>query len=76
VLLVLTMPEAPACRTSGVLAAVDGRPPGLSLDNSYGTLWFDCPGGRLCVVKAGTFSGDRRQQIATQLAGLVQSRLR
>jgi hypothetical protein len=37
---------------------------------------FDCPGGRLCVVKARTFSGDRRQEIATQLARLVNCRLR
>jgi len=55
---------------------VAGSLPGARYDNSYGDLWFDCPGGRLCVVKARTFSGDRRQEIATQLARLVNSRLR
>lgn len=42
--------------------------PGASYDNSYGELWFDCPSGRLCVVKARTFSGDQREQIATKFA--------
>ena len=49
---------------------------GATYDHSYGELWFDCPGGRLCVVKARTFSADRREQIATELARLVESRLR
>ena len=49
---------------------------GATYDNTYGELWFDCAGGRLCVVKARTNSGDRREQIALQLARLVQSGLR
>jgi hypothetical protein len=49
---------------------------GATYDHLYGELWFDCPQGRLCVVKARTFSGDRREAIATQLARLVESRLR
>jgi hypothetical protein len=49
---------------------------GATYDHTYGELWFDCPHGRLCVVKARTFSGDRREAIATQLARLVDSRLR
>ena len=49
---------------------------GARYDNTYGELWFDCPHGRLCVVKAHTVSGDRREQIATQLARHVESRLR
>ncbi len=49
---------------------------GATYDHLYGELWFDCPQGRLCVVKAHTASGDRREQIATQLARLVESRLR
>jgi hypothetical protein len=55
---------------------VAGALPGARYDRSYGDLWFDCPGGRLCAVKARTASGDRRQEIATHLAGLVESRLR
>jgi hypothetical protein len=50
--------------------------PGATYDHLYGELWFDCPQGRLCVVKVRTVSGDRRQQIATKLARLVESRLR
>jgi hypothetical protein len=53
-----------------------GFVPGATYDHLYGELWFDCPQGRLCVVKVRTVSGDRRQQIATKLARLVESRLR
>jgi hypothetical protein len=49
---------------------------GATYDHMHGELWFDCPGGRLCVVKARTFSGDRREAIATQLSRLVEGRLR
>jgi hypothetical protein len=55
---------------------VAGALPGAVYDNSYGDLWFDCPGKRLCVVKVRTASGDRRQETATRLAGLVASRLK
>lgn len=63
------------------LQAVRGDPlagfvAGATYDHSYGELWFDCAHGRMCVVMAHTFSGDRREQIATQLARLVESRLR
>lgn len=53
-----------------------GFVPGATYDHLYGELWFDCPQGRLCVVKVRTASGDRRQQIATQLARSVERRLR
>lgn len=49
---------------------------GARYDRSYGELWFDCPQGRLCVVKVRTASSDGREQSATQLARLVESRLR
>jgi hypothetical protein len=55
---------------------VAGVVTGASYDNTYGELWFECSPGGLCVVKARTASGDRREQIATQLARLVESRLR
>lgn len=55
---------------------VEAALPNATYDGSYGEIWFDCPSGRLCVVKARTASGDRRQDIATKLAGLVNSRLR
>jgi len=55
---------------------VSGVVTGATYDHSYGELWFDCPRGRLCVVKARTNSGDRREQIATGLARLVERRLR
>jgi hypothetical protein len=55
---------------------VAGVVTGATYDNTYGELWFECPGGRLCVVKARTASADGREQIATQFAKLVGSRLR
>jgi hypothetical protein len=55
---------------------VAGVVPGARYDNTYGELWFDCANGRFCVVKARTASGDRREEIATKLARLVESRLR
>jgi len=55
---------------------VAGFVEGATYDRLYGELWFDCPHCRLCVVKARPASGDRREQIATQLARLVESRLR
>jgi hypothetical protein len=41
-----------------------------------GEMWFDCTGGRLCVVKVGASSGKQRQAIATKLATLVEDRVR
>jgi hypothetical protein len=54
---------------------VTGFVAGARYDVSYGNLWFDCAHGRLCVVKARTASGDHREQIAMQLARLLDSRL-
>jgi Protein of unknown function (DUF3558) len=54
---------------------VTGFASGAKYDESYGNLWFDCAGGRFCVVKARTASGDHRQEIATKLARTVQGRL-
>src|SRR4051794_12490421 len=31
--------------------------PGATYDESYGDVWFDCAGGRLCAVKVRTASG-------------------
>ena len=67
--------EVPMVRQQVQGDPVAGVVPGATYDNSYGDLWFDCPGGRLCAVKARTASGDRRQEIATRLARLVVSRL-
>jgi hypothetical protein len=55
---------------------VSGVVAGATYDNTHGELWFDCPGGRLCVVKARTRSGDRRGEITAELARLVTSRVR
>lgn len=56
--------------------AVAGFVKGASYDHTWGELWFDCAGDRFCVVNARTASGDRRAQIALQLARLVEGRLR
>jgi hypothetical protein len=45
-------------------------------DSSYGELWFNCAGGRVCVVKVRTAESKQRQAIATKLASLVEGRLR
>ena len=50
--------------------------PGATYDQSYGDVWFDCSGRRLCAVKVHTASGEGRKETATQLARLVESRLR
>jgi hypothetical protein len=72
---VFDAPMTPMVRQQVRGDPVAGALPGATYDASFGDLWFDCPGGRLCAVKARTFSGDQRRQIATQLARLVRSRL-
>jgi hypothetical protein len=54
---------------------VPGFVDGALFDESYGDLWFPCAAGRMCVVKARTASGDRRQEIALRLARLVNGRV-
>jgi hypothetical protein len=54
---------------------VSGLGDGALFDASDGDLWFNCAPGRFCVLKASTWSGDTRQQIARQLAQLVAKRL-
>jgi hypothetical protein len=49
---------------------------GSLFDSNYGELWFDCGRDRFCVVKAHTASGEKREQVALQVAKLVDSRLR
>jgi hypothetical protein len=55
---------------------VVGFVPGALYDPSAGELWFDCAGGRFCVVKARTMRSGGREEVATRLARLVESRLR
>lgn len=66
---------------SSARAEADGEPvagfvTAASYDHTWGELWFDCAGGRFCVVFAHTASADRRAEIARQLAQLVETRLR
>jgi hypothetical protein len=67
---------APLIRQQARGDPVPGVAEGARYETTHGELWFDCPGGRLCVVKGHTVSGDQRQQIVTEIARLVQSRLR
>jgi hypothetical protein len=55
---------------------VAGFVSGALYDRTAGDLWFDCSGGRFCVVKARTQRSDRRQEIALALARRVESRVR
>jgi hypothetical protein len=54
---------------------VKGFVEGALYDGSYGQLWFNCARDRFCVVKARTASGGKREQIALQLAQLIEKRL-
>ena len=55
---------------------VDGVAKNAKCDRMSGEMWFDCAGGRLCVVKVSASSGKQRQAIATKLATLVEVRVR
>jgi len=55
---------------------VSGVVDGAIYDATYGEMWFECAGGRPCVVKARTASSERREQIAAEAARLVHSRVR
>jgi len=56
---------------------VKGFVDGARYDPSYGVLWFNCAHSRFCVVKAHIASPEpRREQVARQLAELVEKRLR
>jgi hypothetical protein len=55
---------------------VQGIGKGAKYDSSYGDLWFECAGGRVCVVKVRTAAGKDRQANAVKLAKLVDSRVR
>ncbi len=68
-------------RTSWARGEAHGEPvkgfvPGALYDSSYGKLWFSCGRGQFCVVKARTYSGGKREQIALQLAQIIEKRLR
>jgi hypothetical protein len=51
-------------------------PANASWDKSFGELWFECAGGRVCVVKVRTAASKQRKEFATKLAHLIESRLR
>jgi hypothetical protein len=55
---------------------VEGVAKNAKWDRMSGEMWFDCAGGRLCLVKVAASSGKQRQAIATKLATLVESRVR
>ena len=55
---------------------VDGVAKNARWDRMSGEMWFDCAGGRLCVVKVSASSGKQRQAIAAKLATLVEGRVR
>ena len=54
---------------------IEGVAKGARWDRIQGELWFDCAGGRACVVKVRTAASRERQAIATTLAKLVDGRL-
>ena len=54
---------------------VEGVAKNAKWDRMSGEMWFDCAGGRLCVVKVSASSGKQRQAIATKFAMLVDGRV-
>jgi hypothetical protein len=55
---------------------VDGVGPGARYDRAWGTVWFECAGGRVCAVRLRTAASKGRKEMATKLAHLVSGRVR
>lgn len=55
---------------------VDGVSPGARYDRMWGTVWFECAGGRVCAVRLRTAASKGRKEMATKLARLVNGRVR
>ena len=55
---------------------VAGFPGKAQFDKSYGQLWFECANGRMCAIGVNTNAGEHREEIATRLAHLLESRAR
>jgi hypothetical protein len=45
-------------------------------DKTQGEMWFECAGGRICVVKVRTAASKLREDAATQLTHAADARLR
>jgi len=56
--------------------AVEGVAKNAKWARMYGEMWFDCAGGRVCVVKLSTSRSKQQQAIATKLVKLVDGRVR
>lgn len=56
---------------------IDGVRPGARYDRMWGTVWFECAGGRVCAVRLRTAAGGKgRKEMAAKLARLVDGRVR
>lgn len=55
---------------------IDGVAPGARYDRAWGTVWFECAGGRVCAVRMHTASSKGRKENAVKLARLVHERVR
>lgn len=55
---------------------IDGVAKNATWDRISAELWWECAGGRICVVKLRTADSKQRQEIATRFARLADSRLR
>lgn len=55
---------------------VEGVARNAKWDRMSGEMWFDCAGGRVCLVKVSASSGKQALAIATKLATLVDGRVR
>ena len=49
---------------------------GSRYDVTNGRLWFNCGDGQFCMLSADTANGEKREQLVSDLASRVQSRLK
>lgn len=56
--------------------AITDAPANARWDKSFGEIWFECTGGRVCVVKVRTAASKQRKEFATKLARAMEGRLR
>ena len=55
---------------------VSGIAKNAQWDRTQAEMWFECAGGRICVVKVRTAASKQRQETAMQLTRLADGRLR
>ena len=68
--------RSPSARTQAEGEPLKGLSEGARYDATSGRLSFNCGRDQYCVLNADTANGDKREQLASDLATLVQERLK